>query len=65
MRDRSSSPIVMRAVPRIGNIRYRPVRLITCPDPIDTISNPAMSGRSCRPEMVGDSPRTIWKNSGR
>ena len=26
---------------------------------------PASRGSSCRPEIVGDSPCTIWKNTGR
>jgi hypothetical protein len=35
------------------------------PDPIEAISTPAITGTSCRPDSVGDAPRTTCWNSGR
>ncbi len=36
-----------------------------CPDPIETSSSPAISGRSWTPDSVGEMPLTTWKNAGR
>ena len=55
----------MNAVPAMGQNRYLPVLLMICPDPIETTSSPAISGSSCRPDKVGEMPRTTWKNAGR
>jgi hypothetical protein len=53
------------ADPAIGKKRYLPVREMIWPDPIDTISSPAISGRTWTPDSVGEKPRTTWKNTGR
>ena len=55
----------MKAVPAIGQNRYFPVRLMICPEPMDTSSRPAISGSSCTPDRVGETPRTTWKKAGR
>ena len=36
-----------------------------CPEAIETSSSPAISGSRYSPEMVGEMPRTTWKNAGR
>src|ERR1035437_568253 len=64
-RDKSKSPIVRSAVPAIGKTRQRPVLLMRIPDPVEQMMRPTRSGNSWRPEVVGDSPCTIWKNTGR
>src|ERR1017187_3519104 len=38
---------------------------MTIPDPVEQMIRPTRSGKSCRPEVVGDSPCTIWQNTGR
>ena len=35
------------------------------PDAIEVISRPPITGSSCRPEAVGERPRTVCWNSGR
>ena len=57
--------MVISAVPAIGKKRYLPVRAMIWPEPIETISSPAISGSRYTPEMVGEMPRTTWKNAGR
>ena len=57
--------MVISAVPTIGKKRYLPVREMTWPELIETISSPAISGSRYTPEMVGEMPRTTWKNAGR
>ena len=49
----------------MGKNRYRPVREMICPDPIETTSRPAISGSICTPESVGEMPLTTWKKAGR
>jgi hypothetical protein len=51
-------------VPAIGNILYRPQREISCPLAIDVTRTPPIIGVSWRPEPVGLSPLTIWRNTG-
>ena len=58
-------PSAITAVPAIGNARYRPVRVITCPEAIEVTSRPPISGTSCNPEPVGVAPLTTCRNSGR
>ena len=58
-------PRVISAVPAIGNNRYLPVFEMIRPDAIETTSSPAISGSRYTPEMVGEMPRTTWKNAGR
>ena len=55
----------MNAEPAIGKNRYLPVLEMTCPEEIETSSSPAISGSRYTPEMVGEMPRTTWKNAGR
>ena len=57
--------MVVSPVPRIGNKRYLPVLEMIWPEPIDMSSSPAISGSRYTPEMVGEMPRTTWKNAGR
>ena len=65
MRDSRYRPTAVTADPAIGKNRYLPVREIIWPDPIDTISSPAISGRIWTPDSVGETPLTTWKNTGR
>ena len=37
-------PRVISAVPAIGKNRYLPVFEMICPEPIETVSSPAISG---------------------
>jgi hypothetical protein len=60
-RENSSMPMVQRAVPTIGNNLYRPLRLISRPEPIELVSTPAISGSSSRPDLVALAPLTTWK----
>ncbi len=52
-------------MPAIGKNRYLPVFEMIWPDAIETTSSPAISGSRYSPEMVGEMPRTTWKNAGR
>ena len=54
----------MTNVPTIGNTLYRPEREITRPLTIEVASSPSIRGSSWRPDIVGLSPLTIWKNTG-
>ena len=65
IRDSRNRPMVISAVPAIGKKRYLPVRAMTWPEVIETSSSPAISGSRYTPEMVGEMPRTTWKNAGR
>ena len=58
MVDSRNIPIAATPVPMIGNTRYLPVRPITCPEPMEVTSSPAMSGTSARPAPVADVPMT-------
>ena len=58
-------PRVINAAPAIGKNRYLPVLEMICPEAIETSSSPAISGSRYTPEMVGEMPRTTWKNAGR
>jgi hypothetical protein len=53
------------AAPRIGNALYRPVRVMTCPAPIDVVKMPATIGSRASPDSVGVMPWTTWKYTGR
>ncbi len=55
---RAKKPRESSAVPRIGNMRYRPVRAMICPDPIEAIMRPRIIGSICRPLSVGVAPVT-------
>ena len=57
--------MVISAVPAIGKNRYLPVFEMSCPEVIETRSSPAISGSRYSPEIVGEMPRTTWKNAGR
>ena len=63
--ENSPIPMVMRAVPTIGKILYRPIRAMIWPLPIEAVNKPAMMGNSMSPEVVGDTPRTTWRYTGR
>src|ERR1700733_11926497 len=63
--DSRYSDTASRAVPTIGNTLYRPIREISCPLPTDVISRPITWGSRYTPEMVGETPRTTWRNRGR
>ena len=56
---------MISAVPASGNARYRPVRLMSCPEPIDVTSMPPIIGSIWSPEAVGVDPFATWRNSGR
>ena len=53
MRVSSTIPTIPDSVPRIGNMRYRPVRLIMRPLTIDVSNSPPINGMSCIPASVG------------
>ncbi len=60
-----SSPTVVTAVPATGNTFQRPVRLTICPETVEDSSSPNTMGSMCTPDMVGETPRTTWRNVGR
>ncbi len=47
--ENSPIPTVMRAVPTIGKILYRPIRAMICPLPIEAVNSPAMMGNNIEP----------------
>ena len=55
----------MMAPPRMGNILYRPVLVVTCPATIEVTVTPSIIGVSIRPLTVGDAPCTVCWYSGR
>ena len=65
MSDSRNRPTTITAEPAIGKKRYRPVLEIIRPELIETSSSPAISGRICTPDSVGEMPLTTWKKAGR
>src|SRR5262249_31649573 len=65
IRDSSTKPIAMTAVPATGNILYRPVRPTMMPLVIEVASRPTTMGRVCNPDTVADTPSTNCMNVGR
>ena len=63
--DSRNRPTVIASVPATGKNRYLPVRAMTWPEVMETSSRPAISGSRYTPEIVGEMPRTTWKNAGR
>ena len=61
----STMPTVMRAVPMIGKILYRPTRAMIWPLPIDAMNSPDHEGSNMSPEVVGETPRTTCRYTGR
>ena len=57
--------MVTIAMPTIGNMRYRPVRVMIWPAVIDAASMPPMRGASSRPESLAEAPLATWRNVGR
>ena len=57
--------MVIRAVPMIGKILYRPHLLTTCPEPMEATSSPPINGKRRTPDSMGLMPRTSWKKRGR
>ena len=44
---------------------YLPVRAMSCPLPTEVSSRPSTIGSRYTPEIVGETPCTTWRNSGR
>ena len=63
--ERRYMPSVAIAMPAIGKIRYRPVRLMICPARIDEPRMPNISGTSNNPALLADAPLAICRNVGR
>lgn len=55
----------MTPVPRIGKTFQRPVRLTIWPETVEAISRPNTIGSMWTPDIVGETPRTIWRKVGR
>ncbi len=55
----------MTAVPAIGKTFQRPVRLTIWPEAVEEISMPMTIGSMWTPDMVGETPWTIWRKVGR
>ena len=65
MRDKRYMPRAMIPVPATTKTLYRPHLEISRPEVIDVNRRPARRGRSRRPDIVGLTPRTTWRYSGR
>ncbi len=57
----SASPAVASAVPMIGKTRYRPVRLISCPETIMVMITPAIRQVITVPARVEEAPVAICR----
>ena len=65
IRDSSTNPTIMTAVPTTGKILYRPVRLTRTPLPMEVSSRPATIGSVRRPDSVAETPSTNCMKVGR
>ena len=57
-----AAPVI--SVPRIGNIRYRPVRVISMPERIEVPMSPTIMGSISKPDAAAEVPDDICRNVG-
>jgi hypothetical protein len=63
--DIRNRPTAVTAVPTMGKILYRPVRLVTAPDAIEAAGRPPTGGSVRTPDAVAETPSTDCRYVGR